>query len=105
SVAAMRTTVSGLRGGRPLLQFRATWFCTTDIDADWALLQNGWHLSVQGDTPLEVDLLMPTPVEELAGVTPGYTAHRAVNAVPAVCTAEPGIRTSIDLPQIIPTLG
>ena len=38
-------------------------------------------------------------------MTPGYTAHRAVNAVPVVCAAEPGIRTSVDLPQVIATLG
>jgi hypothetical protein len=33
-----------------------------------------------------------------------YTANRAVNAVPYVCAAAPGIRTTTDLPQIIPTL-
>jgi len=37
-------------------------------------------------------------------MTPGYTANRAVNAVPYVCAAAPGIRTTTDLPQIIPTL-
>jgi len=41
----------------------------------------------------------------MGDVSPGYTAHRAVNAVPYVCAAAPGIRTSVDLPQIIPTLG
>ena len=33
--------------------------------------------------------------------SPGYTANRAVNAVPVVCAAAPGIRTTVDLPQII----
>jgi 4-hydroxy-tetrahydrodipicolinate reductase len=28
-----------------------------------------------------------------------------VNAVPAVCAAQPGIRTSVELPQIVATLG
>jgi hypothetical protein len=37
-------------------------------------------------------------------MSPGYTAHRAVNAVPYVCAAEPGIRTTVDLPQIIAKL-
>jgi 4-hydroxy-tetrahydrodipicolinate reductase len=40
----------------------------------------------------------------MAATTPGYTAHRAVNAIPYVCAAPPGIRTSVDLPQIIPVL-
>jgi 4-hydroxy-tetrahydrodipicolinate reductase len=41
----------------------------------------------------------------MAATTPGYTASRAVNAVPYVCAAAPGIRTTVDLPQIIPTFG
>jgi 4-hydroxy-tetrahydrodipicolinate reductase len=41
----------------------------------------------------------------MAETTPGYTAHRAVNAVPVVCEAAPGIRTTIDLPQVIARLG
>lgn len=36
--------------------------------------------------------------------TPGYTANRAVNAVPYVCAAATGTRTTVDLPQIIPAL-
>lgn len=35
---------------------------------------------------------------------PGYTANRAVNAVPFVCAAEPGIRSTLDLPQIVATM-
>ena len=38
-------------------------------------------------------------------MTPGYTANRAVNAVAYVCAAPAGIRTTVDLPQIIPALG
>ncbi|HVX17377.1 MAG TPA: hypothetical protein VHA73_05035 [Acidimicrobiales bacterium] len=105
TVAGQRTTVTGTHGGRPLVQFRATWYCTTDLDPEWDVQPNGWHVSVQGDTPLEVDLRFPVPLDQLAATTPGYTAHRAVNAVPYVCAADPGIRTSVDLPQIIPTLG
>jgi hypothetical protein len=36
---------------------------------------------------------------------PGLTAHRAVNAIPVVCAAAPGIRTTAELPQIIADLG
>ena len=45
------------------------------------------------------------PLEQMAATTPGYTANRAVNAVPTVCDAAPGIRTTVDLPQIIADLG
>ncbi|HUR76864.1 MAG TPA: hypothetical protein VMZ22_02875 [Acidimicrobiales bacterium] len=104
TVAAQRTTVSGVRAGKPLIEFRATWYCTSDLEQDWKLRSTGWTISVAGDAPLDADITFTTPVQEMAAVTPGYTAHRAVNAVPFVCAAEPGIRTSLDLPQIVPTL-
>ena len=104
SVAAQRVSVTGIRDGRPLVRFRANWYCTKDLEPPWELQDTGWHVSVEGDTPLEVELRFPTPLENLASVTPGYTAHRAVNAVPYVCAAPPGIRTSVELPQIIATL-
>jgi 2,4-diaminopentanoate dehydrogenase len=33
------------------------------------------------------------------------TAYRVINAVPYVCAAEPGIRTTADLPNIAPRMG
>jgi 4-hydroxy-tetrahydrodipicolinate reductase len=104
TVAAQRITVQGMRNGRPLLRFRANWYCTTEIDATWNLRDTGWHISVEGDAPLEVDLRFAIPLEQFSAMTPGYTAHRAVNAVTYVCDAQPGIRTTVDLPQIIATL-
>jgi 4-hydroxy-tetrahydrodipicolinate reductase len=48
---------------------------------------------------------MPVPLDRMAAVSPGYTANRAVNVVDAVCAAAPGIRTTVDLPQVITALG
>ncbi len=104
TVAAMRTTVSGRRDGRELLRFRATWYCSHDIDADWALDPTGWRVNVEGDTPLDVALPFPVSLDEMAATTPGYTAHRAVNAVSCVCNAASGIRTTFDLPTVVATL-
>ena len=105
TVAAQRTLVSGMRNGKALISFSATWYCTTDIDPPWDLRPTGWHVSVEGDAPLDVSISFPVPAERWAAVSPGYTAHRAVNAVPYVCAAPPGIRTTLDLPQIIADLG
>jgi 4-hydroxy-tetrahydrodipicolinate reductase len=104
TVAALRTTVTGMRRGKALMTFTAHWYCTTDIDADWALRTDGWHVVVDGDTPLDVSISFPVAPERWAAVSPGLTAHRAVNAVPYVCAAPPGIRTTIDLPQIVADL-
>jgi 2,4-diaminopentanoate dehydrogenase len=101
TVAAQRITVSGLRGGREAMRFRATWYCTPDLDPTWDVRPNGWHVTVDGDAPLDIDIRFPTPPEQMASVTPAYTANRAVNAVPFVCGAAPGIRTTLDLPTIV----
>ena len=61
----------------------------------------GWHLTVDGDAPLDVDVRMPIPLDRMAAVSPGYTANRAVNAAPFVCAAAPGIRSTLDPPQIV----
>ncbi len=104
TVAAQRVTVSGMRDGRAVLSFRATWYCTPDVTPSWDIRPTGWHVLVDGDAPLDVDLRFPVPVEKMGAVFPGYTANRAVNAVPAVCKAPPGICTILHLPQIVADL-
>lgn len=101
-VAAQRISVTGRRGGKPVIRFRANWYCTREIEnTDWDLRETGWRVRVEGDTPLDVNITFPVRPEDYAAFTPGLTAHRAVNAVPAVCAAAPGIRTTVDLPQVI----
>ncbi|MGP0031643.1 MAG: dihydrodipicolinate reductase [Acidimicrobiales bacterium] len=104
TVAAQRLKVRGMRRGFPLLSFVATWYCTVELEPPWELGPTGWRLSVEGDAPLEVEMRLAVSLESMAERTPGYTANRAVNAVPFVCAAAPGIRTTVDLPQIIATL-
>jgi hypothetical protein len=105
TVAAQRITAEGMRNGKPLLRFSATWYCSaTDLAPAWDVRDTGWRVTVDGDAPMDVDIRFPVSLAEMAAVTPGYTANRAVNAVPFVCAAEPGIRSSVDLPQIVPTL-
>ncbi len=104
TVGALRTTVSGMRNGKALISFTANWFITPEVDQDWDLRTDGWRIEVDGDAPLDMDLRFTVPLEQKAATTPGYTAHRAVNAVAYVCAATPGIRTSAELPQIIADL-
>ncbi len=105
TVAAQKMNVSGWHQGRELLGFSATWFCSSEVDADWDFRQGGWRMVVEGDSPLDVEVRLDIPLERMAETTPGYTANRAVNAVPVVCDAPAGIRTTVDLPQIIANLG
>lgn len=100
-VAGQRTTVSAQRDGRSVLSFCATWFCSTELDPAWDLRATGWKVTVEGDAPLDIEIGMPIALDQMSG----YTANRAVNAVPYVCAAAPGLRSTLDLPPIIPTLG
>lgn len=103
TVGAMRITITGKHKGRAIMRFRANWYCTDQIEAaDWRLRESGWRINVEGDCPMAVEITYPVSEEEYPRFTPGLTAHRPVNAIPMVCEAEPGIRTTVDLAQVIP---
>lgn len=105
TVAAQRMVVSCLRNGEPLLRFRANWYMTTDLDPAWELRETGWRILLEGDTPLDLSVRFPVSEEDYPAISPGLTAHRPINAIPYVVAAEPGIRTTVDLPQVIAHLG
>lgn len=101
-VGAYRITIEGRRAGRAVMRQRLNWYCTTSIEAQgWDLRASGWRVQVAGDTPLDVAITFPVSPEDYPNMTPGLTAHRAVNAIPTVCAAPPGIRTTVELPQVI----
>jgi 4-hydroxy-tetrahydrodipicolinate reductase len=110
TIAAMKTSVIGLRNGRPLMRFTTTWFVSTDVETSdgeaWRFVTpSGWHIVLEGDCPLDIAITYPCAPTDYADMTPGLTAHRPVNAIPYLCDAPPGIRTTADLPQIIARLG
>ena len=105
TVAAQRITISGLHKGRTVLRFQAIWHCGAQAETGWEIRPTGWHIAVEGDAPLEIDMVFPFPLDQMARHSPAYTANRAVNAVHYVCAATPGIRTVLDLPPITATLG
>ena len=105
TVAAQRPIVTALRDGEPLMRFRANWYVTTDVEPAWDLRETGWRVQALGDTPIDLEIRFPVDPAHYAEVSPGFTAHPAVNAVATVCASAPGIRTTFDLPKVIPRLG
>lgn len=101
TMAAQRVTVEGLRNGKPFLTFRAHWFCTPHLEPDWKISGEGWLFTTKGDAPMQVRVTYGRTDEGYSEHLAGYTAHPAVNAVPYVVDAAPGVRTIFDLPPIV----
>jgi hypothetical protein len=109
TIAATRSIVSGMRNGKPLIRFIATWYVSSDVDTNdgerWEFRDSGWRLLLEGDCPMDIGITFPVAPENYADMTPGLTAHRPVNCVRYVCEAPPGLQTTFDLPQVIANLG
>jgi 4-hydroxy-tetrahydrodipicolinate reductase len=97
-IAAQRTVLTARSGGVDRFGFNATWYCTTDLDPEWELGATGWRVTVDGDAPFAIEMPFPIEPERLGAMTPGYTAHRPVNVVAAVCQAPPGFVSTMELP-------
>jgi len=105
TVAAQRITVCGMRHGKAIIRYRLNWYCVTDVDEDWDLRSSGWRLVIEGETPIDVNVTFPLARERVSPAMAAITAYRVINAVPYVCAAAPGIRTTADLPNIVPDMG
>ncbi|MGF7237772.1 MAG: dihydrodipicolinate reductase [Frankia sp.] len=105
TVAAQRITVSGMLNGKPIIRYRVNWYCCTDVDEDWELRRSGWRVLIEGETPIDVSVTFPVTGDQISPAMAGLTGYRVINAVPYICAAEPGIRTVVDLPNIVPKMG
>ncbi|MGE3690093.1 MAG: dihydrodipicolinate reductase [Novosphingobium sp.] len=103
TVASQRITVAGMIKGRALISMRLVWYCSTDTDPAWKVQESGWHVVVEGDAPFDIAIALPETEEPRPSRMAGYSVYRAINEIPYVCAAAPGICTSADLPQIVPT--
>jgi len=106
-VAAQRFTWEGLVRGEPAITVRVNWLMgEAHLDPPWRFGDEGerFEVEVQGDPSVRLRFHGLHPESVAAGLrrNPGIvaTAHHCVNAIPAVCRAEPGIRTYLDLPLV-----
>jgi 2,4-diaminopentanoate dehydrogenase len=104
TMAGQRLTVAGMRNGKAFISFRSHWFCTQQLDPDWNVGGEGWLFTTKGDAPMQVRVTYGRTDEGYSEHLAGYTAHPAVNAIPYVVEAEPGIVTIFDLPPVIARL-
>lgn len=106
TVAAQRFSWQGTVAGQPVVTARVNWLMgEAHLDPPWSFGEAGerFEVEVSGDPSVHLTFkgLQPETIEEGIRRNPGIvaTAMHCVNAIPAVCRAEPGIRTYLDLPM------
>lgn len=84
----------GLRDGRERVVHETVWRMHQDVAPGWPQGPNS--VEIAGEPTMRVEL-----GESWLNDPLGATAWHAVNAIPAVCAAEPGVRSFLDLPLIL----
>lgn len=111
TVGGMKIRFSGIVAGRPMIVIELTWVAAYDLGEGWPGPQDAsndtqWSVTIEGEPALRCRF------EQAASFAPDRapqahtepamicTAMHAVNAIPCVCAAPPGIRTFLDLPLL-----
>jgi len=100
---------AGVVGGRDLLSIDAWWWVGGERPVSYPSRRpDGWSIDIEGSPSIRLSLLAlgsldpasPLPIKAHVDAASVATAMHAVNAIPVVCAAEPGIRTFLDLPLV-----
>jgi hypothetical protein len=94
TVAAQRFVWSGRVAGKPVIELEAVYMARREVAPDWP--DPGCLCRIEGKPTMNFEFDEGWISNALIA-----TAVHAVHAIPAVCAAEPGIRTFLDLPMIV----
>ena len=103
TVAGQRWHWRGRRDGTTLVEIDALWTVGGEYPSHWPTPADGWTLTIEGDPSVRAHLLTlasyerDLPLAEHVRAASVATAMQAVNSIPALCDASPGIRTMADL--------
>ncbi|HLY34851.1 MAG TPA: hypothetical protein VKQ07_09990, partial [Jatrophihabitantaceae bacterium] len=106
TAAGQRWRWTGRREGAPLVQIETLWTVGGEYPAHWPAPLPGWTLTIEGDPSVRSHVITLASFERQVTIAEHVraasvaTAMQAVNAIPAVCAAPPGIATMADLPLI-----
>jgi len=111
TVAGQRWHWRGQRQGRTLVEIDALWTVGGEYPSHWPIPADGWTLTIEGEPSLQAHVLSlasftrDVPITEHVRAASVATAMQAINAIPSLCQAAPGIRTMADLPLIRSGIG
>ncbi|WP_204801912.1 diacylglycerol kinase [Mycobacterium riyadhense] len=103
SAAALRFEVLGMVDGRPAVVLEHVTRLREDLCPDWpqpAQPGGSYRIEITGEPCYTMDICLSSRRGDHNHAGLVATAMRVVNAVPAVVAAEPGIRTTLDLPLV-----
>jgi hypothetical protein len=105
-VAGVSVSWQGRRHGRTVVALNARWRKGDHLDPDWSI-EHGYIIDIQGQPCVRTKLEVYPPSDFQAQSFGDFmvlgmimTALPAVNAIPHVCAARPGIVTYLDLPLV-----
>jgi len=105
TVSGQRYHWRGVAGDRTLIEIEALWTVGPDYPETWPRPRDGWTVRIEGEPSSQLHFLSlasferrDATIDEHVHAADVATAMHAVNAVPAVCEAPPGIRSALDLP-------
>lgn len=100
TIAALRFGATAVIHGRPALTVEHVTRLRKGDAPEWPA-ERGWHLKVVGVPSLELSARVGVDGEDETDQGCLGTAMHAVHAIVPLCAAGPGIRTFLDLPQIV----
>jgi 4-hydroxy-tetrahydrodipicolinate reductase len=108
-VAGVAASWQGRIGDRTVVELSVRWKKGSTLDPDWVIEKDGWQIEIQGLPTVTTTLdFLPPPdfeaetIEDFMVIGHIITAIPALNAVPAVVAAAPGIVTYPDLALPMP---
>ena len=98
TVGGQRRTYRGYRNGRPVVELAICWTMSNDaLDPQWSDPE-GFSVVIEGEPRVDATIRFGEPGQDVMTVLMASTAVAAVNAIPFVCDAQPGVITPLDLP-------
>ncbi|MCB2048279.1 MAG: hypothetical protein KDE32_08635 [Novosphingobium sp.] len=100
TTAGKRYRFSAVIDGRKAMTIEHVTRMGEDIAPDWPQ-GRGWHVTVEGTPSMKLACEIAVHGEDANDQACHATAMHAVHAIAPVCAADTGIRTFLDLPQIV----
>lgn len=104
TVSGQRYRWLGRRDGETLIEIETLWTLGGFYPEEWPRPRDGWTVSIEGDPSFQTHFMSLASLGRREATLDDHiqaasvaTAMQAVNAIPALCAAEPGWRTAVDL--------